>query len=264
MLGAQVNCDQKNERYIVNGSHDSSRLQDLLDGFIQKYVLCASCSNPETVLAVLAKKGIITTSCKACGFQGTIPSNDKLTTYILKYPPNQKSTPTGPSLHPGKKSKRKLKEAAGKDGKAKNGNENGQSPQNESDENADGFGDENGDDNDWCEDTDADAVAKRMDQLSSGAKGLMLNDDLEKTSEERLQIFFEFVKKKKENSEGIFDVTAQKEIVGEADRLDVRDKAVLALCEALFDEKMLTQIKQHRMLFLRVSIRVRSCGPVDS
>lgn len=37
-LGAQIQCDHKNERFIVNGSHDAIKLQDLLDGFIRKYV----------------------------------------------------------------------------------------------------------------------------------------------------------------------------------------------------------------------------------
>ena len=87
ILGAQVNYDNKNDRYIVNGAHDATKLQDLLDGFIQKYVLCQNCKNPETVLGVQAKKSIITTSCKACGYAGTISSQDKLSTYILKYPP---------------------------------------------------------------------------------------------------------------------------------------------------------------------------------
>jgi translation initiation factor 5 len=31
-LGAQTQFDFKNERFIVNGSHDSAKLQDLLDG----------------------------------------------------------------------------------------------------------------------------------------------------------------------------------------------------------------------------------------
>jgi translation initiation factor 5 len=34
-LGAQVKCDEKNDRYIVNGAHDAEKLQVLLDGFIQ-------------------------------------------------------------------------------------------------------------------------------------------------------------------------------------------------------------------------------------
>jgi PREDICTED: similar to predicted protein len=46
----------------------------------------------------------------------------------------------------------------------------------------------------------------------------------------------------------------QKSIVTEAERLDIKDRAVLALCELLFDEKILQQIKTHRLLFLRVII----------
>lgn len=34
-LGAQTQFDFKNERFIVNGSHDSAKLQDLLDGSVQ-------------------------------------------------------------------------------------------------------------------------------------------------------------------------------------------------------------------------------------
>lgn len=49
-LGAQTQFDQKNDRYIVNGSHDSGKLQGLLDGFIKKFVLCPECENPETIL----------------------------------------------------------------------------------------------------------------------------------------------------------------------------------------------------------------------
>ena len=49
-LGAQTQFDAKNDRYIVNGSHDAEKLQNLLDGFIKKFVLCDECSNPETNL----------------------------------------------------------------------------------------------------------------------------------------------------------------------------------------------------------------------
>ena len=55
-LGAQTNFDPKNDRYIVNGAHDSSKLQDLLDGFIRKFVLCPECENPETNLVSCMKK----------------------------------------------------------------------------------------------------------------------------------------------------------------------------------------------------------------
>jgi len=171
-----------------------------------------------------------------------------LATYILKYPPNQVIA-TGASVQPGKKSKRKAKE-----GKKQNGDSNDRSsPQHDSDELNEISNEFNDEDDDWCEDTDADAVAPRMEELSAGAKGLMLNDDLEKPLEQRLQMFFDFTKKKKNGNEGPIDASLQKEIVSEAERLDIRDKAVIVLCELLFDDpvKIIQQIKTHRLLFLR-------------
>ena len=47
-----------------------------------------------------------------------------------------------------------------------------------------------------------------------------------------------------------------KEIVAEAERLDIKDKAVLALSELLFDSNMLSQIPKFRNLFLRVSFHL--------
>jgi translation initiation factor 5 len=35
-LGAQTQFDHKNDRYIVNGSHDATKLQELLYNFIDK------------------------------------------------------------------------------------------------------------------------------------------------------------------------------------------------------------------------------------
>ena len=37
-LGAQTQFNVKDERYIVNGAHDAAKLQDMLDGFIKKWV----------------------------------------------------------------------------------------------------------------------------------------------------------------------------------------------------------------------------------
>lgn len=45
-----------------------------------------------------------------------------------------------------------------------------------------------------------------------------------------------------------------KEIVAEAERLDIKDKAVLPLSELLFDTNMVSQIPKFRALFLRVSV----------
>ncbi|XP_077907095.1 eukaryotic translation initiation factor 5 isoform X2 [Ictidomys tridecemlineatus] len=156
-LGAQTQFDVKNDRYIVNGSHEANKLQDMLDGFIKKFVLCPECENPETEL-------------------------------------------------------------------------------------------EEEEDDDWGEDTTEEAQRRRMDEISDHAKVLTLSDDLERTVEERVNILFDFVKKKKE--EGIID-SSDKEIVAEAERLDVKAMGPLVLTEVLFNEKIREQIKKYRRHFLR-------------
>ncbi|KAF8626125.1 hypothetical protein AX17_006620 [Amanita inopinata Kibby_2008] len=88
-LGAQTSFDEKNDRYIVNGAHDATRLRELLDVFIEKFVLCKSCKNPETEL-VITKSGRaedIIRDCKACGERTGVDMRHKLTTFILKNPP---------------------------------------------------------------------------------------------------------------------------------------------------------------------------------
>ena len=86
-LGAQTQFDIKAERYIVNGCHDGAKLQDMLDGFIKRFVLCEQCDNPETVLKV--RKNMIGASCKACGHQYVLDMRHKLTTFIVKNPPEK-------------------------------------------------------------------------------------------------------------------------------------------------------------------------------
>ena len=58
-------------------------------------------------------------------------------------------------------------------------------------------------DDDWGEDTTEEAQRRRMDEISDHVKVLTLSDDLERTAEERVNILFDFVKKKKE--EGVID-----------------------------------------------------------
>ena len=89
-LGAQTQFDHKNDRYIVNGSHEAAKLQDMLDIFIRKFVLCEACDNPETVLKVNNKRGILSASCKACGHLFQLDMRHKLTTFILKVCLSQK------------------------------------------------------------------------------------------------------------------------------------------------------------------------------
>ncbi|KAL8775309.1 MAG: hypothetical protein Q9209_000316 [Squamulea sp. 1 TL-2023] len=86
-LGAQTNNNPNDDRWIINGSHEASKLQDYLDGFISKFVLCKQCKNPET--DVNFKDGYILLDCKACGQRSTVDSRLKLSSFILKNQPKK-------------------------------------------------------------------------------------------------------------------------------------------------------------------------------
>jgi len=88
-LGAQTSFDEKNDRYIVNGAHNADRLRELLDVFIDKFVLCKSCKNPETELIILKvnRAEDIIRDCKACGERTGVDMRHKLTTFIVRNPP---------------------------------------------------------------------------------------------------------------------------------------------------------------------------------
>lgn len=89
-LGAQTSIDAKNERYLINGVHDLKQLQDCLDGFIEKFVLCLQCKNPETVLEIIPGDNL-QRDCKACGKITKVNPSYKLVSYILKNPPKDAS-----------------------------------------------------------------------------------------------------------------------------------------------------------------------------
>jgi len=237
-LGAQTQFDIKAERYIVNGCHDAGKMQDMLDGFIKKFVLCEKCENPETVLKV--KKNMIGASCKACGHIFTLDMRHKLTTFIVKNPPEKDIDSQG-SSQTEKKDRKKEKEE-----KKKGEKKNGGSDDNNDDED---WGDD-GDDGVWISDTSAEAIAKRaQEQLTSGISGLVIDSDMEKTEEERINIFFKFVQVKK----GMINSVVSKEILAEAERLEIKNKAPVVLCELLFNDKMFKekQINKYAKLLLR-------------
>lgn len=92
-LGAQTTTDATNDKYIVNGKHDQEDLAKLLDGFIEKFVLCKTCRNPETAMAI--KAGNIELRCKACGAISSADNVHKLAGFILKNPPVMNSKTAG-------------------------------------------------------------------------------------------------------------------------------------------------------------------------
>ncbi|XP_073115382.1 eukaryotic translation initiation factor 5-like [Elaeis guineensis] len=88
-LGAQSKFDEKAGTSLVNGAHDTVKLAGLLENFIKKYVQCYGCGNPETEI-IITKNQMITLKCAACGFVSDVDMRDKLTTFILKNPPELK------------------------------------------------------------------------------------------------------------------------------------------------------------------------------
>lgn len=50
------------------------------------------------------------------------------------------------------------------------------------------------DDEDWAEETTEEAQRRRMEEISDHAKNLTLSEDLEKPLEERVNLFYNFVK----------------------------------------------------------------------
>ncbi|XP_052862382.1 eukaryotic translation initiation factor 5 [Anopheles cruzii] len=260
-LGAQTQFDYKNERFIVNGSHDATKLQDLLDGFIRKFVLCPECDNPETDLIVSSKKGTIAQGCKACGFHGPLEVNHKVNTFIIKNPPNVNPASQGASLTEGKRSKRAKK--VGENGEESAGNLN----------TTNGGADEaNGDESpnesmstsaitatvktheeedvSWTVDTSEEAVRARMQDLTDGAKNMTVSDDFDKTEKERMDIFYVLVKRKRDAGE-LDNVQVHKELVTEASRLDIQSKATLVLAELLFSANIIQEVRKYRNLLLR-------------
>uniref|UniRef100_A0A3B4XJH3 Eukaryotic translation initiation factor 5 n=1 Tax=Seriola lalandi dorsalis TaxID=1841481 RepID=A0A3B4XJH3_SERLL len=258
-LGAQTQFDTKNDRYIVNGSHEANKLQDMLDGFIRKFVLCTECDNPETDLVnqrfpqyltifysssqhVNPKKQTIGTSCKACGNRGMLDTRHKLCTFILKNPPGEILSVLVVTLwHQHKQFWQcNLHSGSSKSNTCFNYDMIIPLLQQQRD------GDD--DDEDWAEETTEEAQRRRMEEISDHAKNLTLSEDLEKPLEERVNLFYNFVKQKKES--GTID-GAEKEILAEAERLDVKAMGPLILSELLFNENIRDQIKKYKRHFLR-------------
>jgi len=72
----------ENDTYIVNGKFQKDQLETALDKFIDKYVLCRKCKNPETNL--LTKGGNIHLHCISCGHEGIGDMKHKFSDYITK------------------------------------------------------------------------------------------------------------------------------------------------------------------------------------
>lgn len=264
-LGAQTNTNPKDDRWIINGAHEASKLQDSLDGFISRFVLCKSCKNPETEINI--KDGRILLDCKACGQRTNVDIRHKLSGFILK------NEPKG-----GKKGAKKEKMTRRDRAKAEaheNGSTNGGSPHDSNSDKGDvdaddevveleaGSDDEftkqitegaknieaktNGEpkDEEWTVDTSAEAVAARAKELPTDMKSSLAFDDDEDAEENGHNVYDQL-------GTWLIDETKSKGTVSKVDDLEIYKKAkelgienkhktLTVLAQTLFDENIVKQ-----------------------
>lgn len=188
-LGAMTNNDPKDDRWIINGAHESAKLQDHLDGFINRFVLCKKCKNPETDVSI--NNDHIILDCKACGQRTDVDLRLKLSGYILKNQPNKKGKMDKAERRAAKKAKQNGNAAKENGaGSPEDGSEHGS---NENEENGDAVSDDEFQkmqaaapevhaievkDDEWAVDMSEEAVKARQASLPGEFKQkLSLNDD---------------------------------------------------------------------------------------
>jgi translation initiation factor 5 len=274
-LGAQTNIDPPDDRWIINGAHDSAKLQDHLDGFINKFVLCKKCKNPET--DVVIKDEHILLDCKACGQRTDVDLRHKLSSFILKNQPKK-----------GKKDKaeRKAARKAKQNGTAKeNGHNSGGDEGSEHGSNENGDKDAEGGSDDefqkvkadadeaaeevetkdieWAVDMSAEAVKARQASLPGEFKQKMsLGDDDDEEGEGGGNTVYDqlgtWIQDQAEEK-GDIDNVDSIEVYKKAKELGIEAKhrTVLVLVQTLFDDKVCAQIPK------RASMLKQVCSPGD-
>ena len=238
-LGAQTAFKEEDDRYLVNGSHQQNELQDSLDGFIAKFVLCGACKNPETQIQIKGK-GMLQRDCKACGRLTDIDVRHKLSSYILRNPPptstGKKSATATANVVGGGKSISDI---------AQNGGEAGAVVGNDDDEltkkinvEAAALPTHNVEvaDDDWAVDMSKEAIEARAREL----EGLTLNDTQTKLNELGEWLLEQSKESKNDlpSDVEIFRKIYEMQLVEEPD-------VVLMLAQVLFDENIVDQIEEH-------------------
>lgn len=253
-LGAQTSFDEKGDRYIVNGAHDATRLRELLDGFIDKFVLCGSCKNPETDL-IISKSEDIVKDCKACGQRTSVDMRHRLTTFIIKNPPKREKLKVGRKGSDGPPSA-----TAGADSPTTNG--------------ADALGDdgEESDDeltrrikleaaelsaaaamkeDDWSMDTSAEAVKARVKALESKMQAnLQLGeDDSDEDANSPYSQMGQWAEEQRGQASAV-DVYKRAQELG----IEKKHKTVQVLVQALFTKNITTEFPKYGPLFAKVHL----------
>ncbi|KAI1393904.1 domain found in IF2B/IF5-domain-containing protein [Hypoxylon trugodes] len=278
-LGAQTNIDPPDDRWIINGAHDAAKLQDHLDGFINKFVLCKKCKNPET--DVVIKDGHIVLDCKACGQRTDVDLRLKLSGFILKNQPKK----GGKKDKAERKAARKAKQQAlqngnkengqGSDGKNSENSSNETNDKNDEDDDA-GSDDEftrkiNADaqvidaptevkDDDWAVDMSEKAVKARQSQLPSEFRQKLVlggADDEDEDGEGGGHTVYDTLGdwiQEEATKTGSINKVDDISIYVKAKELGIetKHKTVLVLVQTLFDENIITQIPKRAAMLKQV------------
>ncbi|KAG9996237.1 putative eukaryotic translation initiation factor 5, partial [Aureobasidium melanogenum] len=270
-LGAQTTNDPKDDRWIINGAHEASKLQDYLDGFINKFVLCRSCKNPETVISIKDQR--ILMDCKACGTITEADPRQKLSSFILKQLPakgkKDKST---------KKAERRARKEAERNGTATNedgnGSPNGSSDQDEDD--ADLAMDAGSDDEltrrinaeaqeldepeeekevEWTVDMSEEAIKARARDLPDDLKRALVIEGAEDEDGEgnSYDQFGKWVLSEGEEKGGVSKLD-DVEIYLKAKELGIetKHKTVAVLAQTIFDENIVKQVEARSSMLKRM------------
>jgi len=252
-LGAQTSVDEKNDRYIVNGAHDPERLRELLDAFIDKFVLCGSCKNPETDL-IITKNEMIVRDCKACGERTGVDMRHRLSTYIIKNPPKKNKTRKGGHAEaPSPSGEVNGTVGAGENDEAEAGDEDEMTKRIKA-EALDLNPESQLADEGWSADTSPDAVKARIVSVAAGVANLGLAGGGEDESDEDADSpYTQLGNWVKENVKENARVKAV-EVFKKAQELGIekKHKAVQVLAQTLFTSDIITEIPVYLPIFQKV------------
>lgn len=280
-LGAQTTMDPKDDRWIINGAHDAAKLQDHLDGFINKFVLCKKCKNPET--DVVIKDERILLDCKACGQRTDVDIRHKLSGFILKNQP-KKGKKDKAERKAARKAKQQNGNAANGTGNGSGGDDGSENGSNENGENGDVGSDdefqkmqaeapevdiEEEREQEWAVDMSEEAVKARQASLPGEFKQkLNIGDDEDEDGEGGGNTIYDdlgnWIQQEAEEKGGIDNVDSVN-IFLKAKELGIEGKhrTVLVLVQTVFDKNILAQIPKRAAMFKQVSISQLYISPLS-
>jgi hypothetical protein len=91
LLGHNLSAASKTEKgkSYVAGHHDPKVIQTQILAFIQAYVMCKNCGNPETSCGLEGSKKnkVLFLNCKSCGKRKSLDSTDRFVKYMMQHLP---------------------------------------------------------------------------------------------------------------------------------------------------------------------------------